>query len=77
MIVYVHDIILHVTLRAEEISRRKEILAREFEVKDLGRLTYFLGIEVARSRKGFFITQKKYTIHLLIVLVFIRLLEIA
>lgn len=40
-------------------------LAKEFEVKDLGVLKYFLGIEFARSKKGIFINQRKYVLDLL------------
>ena len=35
-------------------------MAKEFEIKALGRLKYFLGIEVAHSRRGIFISQQKY-----------------
>lgn len=37
----------------------------EFEIKDSGSLKYFLGMEVARSRKGIFVSQRKYTLDLL------------
>lgn len=40
-------------------------LTKEFEIKDLGQLQYFLGIEVVRSRQGIFISQRKYTLDLL------------
>ncbi|WVY93005.1 hypothetical protein V8G54_032093 [Vigna mungo] len=43
----------------------KEKLATQFEVKDLGRLTYFLRIEVAYSNNDIFISQRKYGIDLL------------
>jgi len=43
----------------------RERLAAQFEMKDLGKLKYFLRIEVAYSRQGFFISQKKCIIDLL------------
>ena len=61
---YVDDIILtgdHV----DEISRIKVALGKEFEVKDLGDLKYFLGMEVARSKRGVYVSQRKYILDLL------------
>ena len=49
----------------EEIENLKSKLFREFKMKDLGRLKYFLGIEVLRSNRGIFISQKKYVLNLL------------
>ena len=43
----------------------RDKLFSEFEMKDLGRLKYFLGIEVLRSKQGIFICQKKYILDLL------------
>lgn len=40
-------------------------LAHEFEMKDFGPLKDFLGIEVARSKNGFFVLQRKYALDLL------------
>jgi hypothetical protein len=40
-------------------------LGEAFEVKDLGRLKYFLDIEVARSKKGIALSQRKYILDLL------------
>ncbi|KAF5942914.1 hypothetical protein HYC85_020556 [Camellia sinensis] len=48
-----------------EIPLLKKYLAKEFEIKDLGSLKYFLGIEVARSKDGIFISQRKYVLDLL------------
>ena len=64
IIVYVDDIILTGD-DVDEIRRLKEHLVLEFEIKDLGPLKYFLGIEVARSKKGLVVSQKKYVIDLL------------
>ena len=64
LIVYVDDIILtgdHI----DEMSRIKVALGKEFEVKDLGDLKYFLGMEVARSKKGIYVSQRKYIVDLL------------
>ena len=44
----------------------KRCLLQEFEIKELGKLKYFLGIEVAHSRHGIFISQQKYVLDLLI-----------
>lgn len=63
LIVYVDDIIL-IGDDAEEMSKLKVHLAKEFEIKNLERLRYFLGIEVARS-EGIFISQRKYILDLL------------
>ena len=48
-----------------EIIRLKENLSKEFEVKDLGKLRYFLGIEIARNPKGIVLSQRKYVLDLL------------
>ena len=50
----------------EEIERLKGSLFQEFEMKDLGNLKYFLGIEVQRSEGGIFLRQKKYTLDILV-----------
>jgi hypothetical protein len=49
----------------EELVRLEKLLAKEFEIKDLGYLKYFLGMEVARSRKGIYVSQRKYVLDLL------------
>jgi len=64
LLVYVDDIV--VTGNDEErMTRLKECLIKEFEIKDFGRLKYFLGIEVAHSKEGIFISQQKYIVDLL------------
>ncbi|RVW34837.1 Retrovirus-related Pol polyprotein from transposon RE1 [Vitis vinifera] len=64
LIVYVDDIILSGNDMGE-LQNLKKYLLEEFEVKDLGNLKYFLGMEVARSRKGIVVSQRKYILDLL------------
>ena len=51
LIVYMDDIIVTGS-DEEEINRLKQGLTAEFEVKELGQLRYFLGMEVARLKYG-------------------------
>jgi Reverse transcriptase (RNA-dependent DNA polymerase) len=64
LIVYVDDIIVTGDV-VDEINRLKDNLKRSFEIKDLGKLRYFLGIEVSYSKKGIFMCQRKYCLDLL------------
>jgi hypothetical protein len=64
MLVYVDDIVI-IGDNEKEIEHLKGKLAQEFEVKDLGKLLYFLGIEVSRSKKGIYLSQRKYVLDLL------------
>ena len=43
----------------------KNLLAKEFEKKELGNLSYFIGKEVARLKQGLVISQRKYVLNLL------------
>ena len=64
LIVYVDDIIL-MGDNVVGINHLKKGLATEFEIKDLGALRYFLGLEIARSKKGIIFSQQKYMLDLL------------
>ncbi|VVA22039.1 Hypothetical predicted protein, partial [Prunus dulcis] len=64
LIIYVDDMIITGD-DTEEIDKLKHYLSTEFEMKDLGGLKYFLGIEVARSQHGIFLSQRKYVLDLL------------
>ena len=64
LIIYVDDMIITGNDK-EEISRLQKHLAAEFEMKNLGGLKYFLGIEVAQSSQGIFLSQRKYILDLL------------
>lgn len=64
LIVYVDDIVL-IGNSTVEMNKLKEVLAKEFEIRDLGNLKYFLGMEVARTRKGIYVSQRKHVLDLL------------
>ncbi|XP_058771602.1 uncharacterized mitochondrial protein AtMg00810-like [Vicia villosa] len=49
----------------EEVVKFKKILMSEFEMSDLGKLVYFLGMEVLYSKKGIILHQLKYELELL------------
>eukprot|EP00253_Pinus_taeda_P013685 PITA_13685 len=58
IILYVDDLIL--TGDDELIMSCKENLAREFEMKDMGLMHYFLGMEVWQKDGELFVSQGKY-----------------
>ncbi|RVX05212.1 Retrovirus-related Pol polyprotein from transposon RE1 [Vitis vinifera] len=64
LIVYVDDMVVTGN-DPEERKALQNYLSREFEMKDLGPLKYFLGIEVSRSSEGIFLSQRKYALDLL------------
>ena len=47
------------------MERLKWILAREFDIKDLGLLRYFSGMEIVRCKKWILVSQRKYSLDLL------------
>ncbi|KAJ0683430.1 putative RNA-directed DNA polymerase [Helianthus annuus] len=64
LLVYVDDII--VTGNSEvDIIRVKTVLSESFQIKDLGVLKYFLGIEVLYVDNGMCLSQRKYCLELL------------
>ena len=64
LIIYVDDMIVTGN-DIDEMTKLKTYLASEFDIKDLGGLKYFLGIDVARSKQGIFLSQQKYVLDLL------------
>ena len=64
ILIYVDDIIITGSNK-EGIISTKAFLKSSFDIKDLGELKYFLGIEICRSKEGFFLSQRKYTLDIL------------
>lgn len=64
LLVYVDDIVVTSSSNSniEYIVSR---LADEFSIKDLGQLTFFLGIHVSRSHEGLHLSQQQYIVNLL------------
>ena len=63
LLLYVDDLFL--TGNEKQIKERKKKLAEEFEMKDLGLMHYFLGMEVWQSSEGIFLNQGKYAVEIL------------
>ncbi|KAK6143111.1 hypothetical protein DH2020_023459 [Rehmannia glutinosa] len=59
ILAYVDDIIITGS-KDESIEAVINTLKKSFSLKDLGRLHYFLGLEVSYTQNGMFIGQKKY-----------------
>jgi Reverse transcriptase (RNA-dependent DNA polymerase) len=65
ILVYVDDIIITENNK-KKIKNVKDYLKNDFDIKDLGKLKYFLGIEIAYSKeKSLFLSQRKYVLNLL------------
>ncbi|XP_066367989.1 uncharacterized mitochondrial protein AtMg00810-like [Miscanthus floridulus] len=65
LLLYVDDILITGD-DVEHISHVKKQLGVQFQMSDLGPLSYFLGIEISHSANGYYLSQSKY-IHDLIV----------
>ena len=62
--VYVDDVVITGN-NQDGMTDLKQHIFKHFQTKDLGKLKYFLGIEVAQSRLGIVIFQRKYALDIL------------
>ena len=64
LLLYMDDMII----TGDDLSGIQELnnfLSQQFEMKNLGHLSYFLGLEITHSTDGLYITQAKYASELL------------
>ncbi|CAJ2662780.1 unnamed protein product [Trifolium pratense] len=64
LLVYVDDVILAGN-SLSKFQHIKDALHQAFQIKDLGILKYFLGLEVAHSKHGISLCQRKYCLDLI------------
>ncbi|GAA0143258.1 hypothetical protein LIER_03984 [Lithospermum erythrorhizon] len=64
VLVYVDDIIISGN-DTKQLQRFKQYLSTCFKLNYLGKLKYFLGIEIARSTEGLFLCQIKYALDII------------
>jgi hypothetical protein len=64
ILLYVDDIII-TSDDILAIRALQSFLSQNFEMKDLGTLSYFIGLEVTSSNDGYYLSQAKYTFDLL------------
>jgi len=62
IVIYVDDLII---TRDSDVNifNLKKLLKQKFEMKDLGELRYFFGIEIIQSPKGIWLLQRQYALN--------------
>ncbi|GJW02696.1 cysteine-rich receptor-like protein kinase 8 [Tanacetum coccineum] len=64
LVIYVNDI-LQAGKNDHLITHFKKKMDQEFNIKDLGNLKYYIGIEFLRNKQGVTMTQRKYALELI------------
>ena len=64
LLVYVDNILI-ANNDPQAVADLKVVLNKQFKLKDLGNLKYFLGLKVIRSEKGISLCPKKYALEVI------------
>ncbi|XP_057997178.1 uncharacterized mitochondrial protein AtMg00810-like [Hevea brasiliensis] len=64
LLVYADDLLI-TGANEERIIAVKQFMDKQFTIKDLGYVKYFMGLEFARSEKGMFLNQRKCILDIL------------
>uniref|UniRef100_A0A803P5Z5 CCHC-type domain-containing protein n=1 Tax=Cannabis sativa TaxID=3483 RepID=A0A803P5Z5_CANSA len=64
VLVYVDDITV-ASNNSDAIAHFKTYLHDKFKLKDIGTIRFFLGLEIGRTNKGIFVSQRPFTLQLL------------
>ena len=64
IVIYVDDLIIGGD-SLEEIKDVKGLLRNEFDMKDMGELRYFLGIEMIHTPEGIWLSQRQYVLDMM------------
>ena len=64
ILVCIDDIVV-ASDNSDAVSTFIQLLNNKFQLKDLGQLKYFLGLEIARSKLGLSVCQRKYALDIL------------
>ena len=64
VLIYIDDLLISGN-DSRMVQKFKDYLSKCFSMKDMGKLKYFLGIEVSRGPEGIFLSQRKYTLDII------------
>lgn len=64
LLVYVDDVLITGS-SDHDITQVKRFLHEQFTIKDIGPAKSFLGVEIARSKAGIYINQRKYILDII------------